>query len=306
MPAPTDELVSVVIPTYNRSHTLGRALDSALGQTHGRTEVIVVDDASTDATLDLLKSLREPRLEVVTLAVNGGQCRARNAGIARASGRYVAFLDSDDEWLPDKLTRQLHALQRSPEAALAYTGAFVDDGTTRRSGVARSAGDCFEEMLALPGPLTTSGMMVNRTVAGADLYFDEDLGGMEEADLAIRLSRHHQIVRVADPLYIRHMHQGKRVSNSATFAVARKALIDKYAPDLGNRPHLAAYLHFRLAQTQLKANDVAGARSSLRTAAKLSPTDVRFKTLSLAAWAGDGPTALALRAYRSLGRLQTP
>ena len=115
-------LVSVVIPTFNRVDVVGRAVESALGQTHHAVEVIVVDDGSDDGTGAMLQARfgADPRLVVLTQD-NRGVCGARNAGLDRASGAFVAFLDSDDVWLPWKLEVQLACLAHRPEVGMLWT-----------------------------------------------------------------------------------------------------------------------------------------------------------------------------------------
>jgi len=117
--------VSVIIPTYNRSRLVGAAIDSALAQTHPAVEVIVVDDGSTDDTAERLAAYGA-RIRVIRQP-NAGVCAARNAGMALADGAFIAFLDSDDEWLPWKLAAQIAAFRQHPELQLAYTDAMVVD-----------------------------------------------------------------------------------------------------------------------------------------------------------------------------------
>ena len=102
--------VSVVIPTYNRAHILGRAIDSVLQQTHRDLELIIVDDGSSDGTAALVRGIEDPRVRYVHQQ-NRGVSAARNRGIAEARAEWLAFLDSDDEWLPQKLERQFSALR---------------------------------------------------------------------------------------------------------------------------------------------------------------------------------------------------
>src|ERR1700759_5182615 len=107
-------LVSVVIPTFNRRHLILRALQSVVEQTYPHLEVIVVDDASTDGTVEFLESKHfNVPLRVIRIEQNSGPSAARNKGIACASGKYVALLDSDDYWLPGKLARQVEVAERS-------------------------------------------------------------------------------------------------------------------------------------------------------------------------------------------------
>lgn len=115
-------LVSVIIPTHNRAIRVSRAIDSALAQTHTTVEVIVIDDGSTDDTEEWVGARYgdDPRVRYLKRP-NGGPAAARNTGLEAASGAYIAFLDSDDEWLPWKLEFQLGCLQHSPSAGMTWT-----------------------------------------------------------------------------------------------------------------------------------------------------------------------------------------
>ena len=99
-------MVSVIIPTYNRGSLIGRAIVSVLNQTYKDIEVLVIDDASTDYTETVVDSIKDERLHYYKLEKNGGACRARNVGISKAQGEYIAFLDSDDEWMSNKIELQ--------------------------------------------------------------------------------------------------------------------------------------------------------------------------------------------------------
>ena len=127
--------VSVIIPTYNRAACLKLALASVLNQTYQNFEIIVVDDASTDGTADVVRGFADARITYVRHDVNRGKvgagAAARNSGIARAQGTYIAFLDDDDEWLPEKLARQVAVLDRGPRSVGAiYTGFVKIDQAT--------------------------------------------------------------------------------------------------------------------------------------------------------------------------------
>jgi glycosyltransferase involved in cell wall biosynthesis len=122
---------SVVIPAFNAAHTITDSVRSALEQETSCREVIVVDDGSSDGTGEVLRRFANDRVRVIVQA-NGGPSAARNAGIRAASSRYIAFLDSDDLWLPTYLTAVSTALQRAPDSGLVYTDAYVFDGATMR------------------------------------------------------------------------------------------------------------------------------------------------------------------------------
>lgn len=125
----TPERISVIIPTYNRARLVCRAVASALAQTHPAVEVIVVDDGSTDDTAGRLAAYGA-RIRLLRQA-NAGVCAARNAGMALAGGDFIAFLDSDDDWLPWKLSAQIAAFRRHPELQFACTDAMVVDRAGR-------------------------------------------------------------------------------------------------------------------------------------------------------------------------------
>src|SRR5437868_11083365 len=115
-------LVSIVIPAYNAAATIRRAVDSALAQTYHPIEVIVIDDCSQDATSEIMSTYADERIRFLRLPYNHGAGGALNPGIAIAKGEYIAFLDADDEWLPEKLAIQIPVLERNPRATMVNCG----------------------------------------------------------------------------------------------------------------------------------------------------------------------------------------
>src|SRR5882762_1494192 len=123
----TEPKFSVIIPTFNRATLVLHAVDSVLAQTYGNFELIVVDDGSTDDTVDRLRRIGDRRLSIVTIS-HGGVSAARNAGIAAASGALISFLDSDDLWLPHKLASEVDFLVRHPEVGVVFGDLEKYDG----------------------------------------------------------------------------------------------------------------------------------------------------------------------------------
>jgi glycosyltransferase involved in cell wall biosynthesis len=114
--------VSIIIPTYNRSRLLARAVKSVLNQTYQNFELIIVDDASTDNTEEVVGSFNDERIKYVRHEKNKGEAVARNTGIKAARGEYIASHDSDDEWLHEKLAKRIRAFENcSPEIGVVYT-----------------------------------------------------------------------------------------------------------------------------------------------------------------------------------------
>jgi len=190
--------VSVVIPTFNHGACLARALTSALTQTTFPGEVIVIDDGSTDDTAQVVQQF--PSVRYIYQA-NRGLSAARNRGTAEASGKWIAFLDADDWWLPDKITLQLEAAAARPEAALIYTSSFkfTPQGDQRLSSAAEP--DRIWPGLRYRNCISGgSGAMVKREVLLTEGGFDEMLTGCEDWELWVRLARKYQFAAVPTAL----------------------------------------------------------------------------------------------------------
>ena len=112
--------VSVIIPTYNREATLKRAVESVLNQTYTDFELIIVDDGSTDNTRQLVENIHDDRITYYYVKINSGAAAARNYGIERAEGEYIAFQDSDDYWHSDKLEKQMKVMESNPDIGFVY------------------------------------------------------------------------------------------------------------------------------------------------------------------------------------------
>lgn len=200
-------LVSVVIPTYNRRNTLPVSLDSVLNQTYSALEVIIVDDGSSDGTEDYVRGLADERVRYFRNTVNRGPSAARNRGVELARGAYVAFQDSDDEWLPDKLEKQM-ALFRDTEKDLGMVYCeFAAYWEGKRKIVIpwkeipyhRKHGDMFQ-ILLLQSLIGTPTMVIRRD-AFLDLGgFNETLRAYEDYEFTVRFSQRYAIGFVEEPL----------------------------------------------------------------------------------------------------------
>jgi len=220
---PEDQpLVSVVIPTYNRRETVTRAVDSALDQTLTDREVIVVDDASTDGTVEALdRYADDPRVRVLAHETNRGGSAARNTGIEAARGQYVAFLDSDDVFHPEKLARQVDCLaSRGASWVAAYcdfervrTGptarlrALVSACLPDRETVGVEGGEeLVAESLLLDGFSTggASTLLVRRETLAEMSGFDASFDRQQDWEFRNRLVRHGKLAFVAETLVTKH------------------------------------------------------------------------------------------------------
>jgi glycosyltransferase involved in cell wall biosynthesis len=195
--------VSVIIPTYNRGWIIKEAIDSVLAQDYREFELIVVDDGSTDDTDDILNSYRGDIM--VFRQENQGVSAARNRGLAEASGRFIAFLDSDDLWLPQKLFRQIEFFDKNPDAQICQT-----EETWIRKGVRvnpknrhkKPWGMIFEPSLALC-LVSPSAVMIRRSLFEKVGGFDETLPACEDYDLWLRISCRYPVYLIETPLIIK-------------------------------------------------------------------------------------------------------
>jgi glycosyltransferase involved in cell wall biosynthesis len=225
-------LVSVVIPTRDRAGLVGRAIHSVLRQTWSDLEVLVVDDGSTDATAEVVARFADPRIQFIPCWPAKGAGAARNEGLRRARGHWVAFLDSDDEWLPEKLAWQVAQLDAArPAATVAYCQAEVDDALTTRRFVVRlppHEGDILDRLLAGWCPLTTSAFLVERTALLGVGGFDPTFPCGEDYDLWLRLALHaNRFVVVDRPLVIKHEGEHPRITGDPAARLRGFELLDR-------------------------------------------------------------------------------
>ena len=218
-PRDASPFVSVVIPAYNRAHLLSRAINSVLAQTFSDYEIIVIDDGSTDHTRGTVDRFRGSRIRLLRLERNWGASRARNLGIQAAHGDWVAFLDSDDEWLPRKLELQVARLQETNDshATVVYCLCDQHDGSTKRTVPSTGRlheGDVFDHLLRNRRPPTASAFVVKRSCLLRIGGFDEGFPSSNDIDLWLRLAQgSNHFLAVNEVLVIKHDHFGPQISN---------------------------------------------------------------------------------------------
>lgn len=306
--------VSVVIPVFNRPAAVRRAIDSALAQTCQDFEIIVVDDGSTDATAAAVEALADRRITLIRHERNRGGSAARNTGIRASSAAYIAFLDSDDEWLPTKLERQLEVFDRSSEMlALVYTGAeqVFSDGSASRHIASRPV-DLARALLTENVVGETSVGMVRRSALDAIGGFDESLPSCQDLDLWLRICERFSADVIPDVLVrVSNGNDSGRITTNLPRAflgrelycrkhrekMVRRGVLHLFLRESGWRQHRGGrnpHLARRFYLESLGANPVAPLTYALLLAACLpiSWFDHIARRKRLAArWLGFGPEA---------------
>jgi glycosyltransferase involved in cell wall biosynthesis len=232
--APT---VSIVLPTYNRLQFLRAAVDSVFQQTFSDWELIIADDGSNAETLAFLAHIeRHERVRLLRLAHSGNPSAVRNSGIGAARGRHVAFLDSDDVWLPDKLQLQVAAHAACDRRRWSYTAlARIDAaGLPMRDGLGSNwtahDGNIFEPLLSLSATVATPTVMVERQLLREVGGFDEEQPYFEDYDLWLRLSLQSDVILVNVPLALIRNHSEHYSADRIRVYEARFRMLEKHSP----------------------------------------------------------------------------
>jgi glycosyltransferase involved in cell wall biosynthesis len=261
----TQPLVSVVIPTRDRNVDVQRAIASALRQTLSDIEIIVVDDGSARPTRDAVGSVvTDPRVRFHRNDSPTGPSSARNTGTAQARGDFVAYLDSDDEWHPSKLERQVRALRcGGGGAGLSLCGYELCNGDLRKVRVPQGvrAGNTVELLDTRHEPTVTSCFVLPITIART-FSFDATLSAYEDLDLAARISTGLDIVTTRMILVRKHVSTQRQFSG-ARIIDARRALLAKYADILGRHPDVVARNELVIAAELARAGRTDDARALL-------------------------------------------
>lgn len=209
-------LVSVVIPNYNYAQYLGEAIDSVLSQTYPEIEIIVVDDGSSDGSKEILLGYGD-RIKTI-LQQNQGVAAARNKGVSASSGEFIAFLDADDSWLPEKIEKQVECFRDDEMLGLVHVGVIEIDGAGRmiRERVEGGQGEIWQELLLFSGKGILgggSGTMAPRTVFDEVSGFDERLSTSADWDLYFQISSKYQVGFVPQPLLKYRVHNSNMHTN---------------------------------------------------------------------------------------------
>lgn len=187
-------LISIVIPTYNRAYTIERTINSVLNQTYSNFEIIIIDDASTDNTENIITSIKDSRVKYMKLNQNSMGRKPRNLGINMSQGEYIAFLDSDDEWFPDKLEKQVRFIESNKgknSDCLCFTNLTTKNGKSEKinkNSSFRKETDIMDYIFVGNNRVQTSTFMVSSSIAKQTL-FDPQLKKHQDWDFCLRLKQ---------------------------------------------------------------------------------------------------------------------
>ena len=262
--------VSVVIPTRNRGEFLPAALNSVLAQQFGDFEVIVVDDGGTADSTAAVENCRDPRVRLVRHQQRRGGAAARNTGIAASAAPYVAFLDDDDEWYPNKLGLQVELLQARPaHVGVVYTGYdIVADGKICRQIVPAQSGNLATSLLSENLVGGTSSVLVRREFLIAAGGFDESLPSFQDYDLWLRLARLCHFECLQQPLLKYRVHGVQIWTDLNALAKGLELMLVKYGSHGGFRKKTSRY-YLSLGVQLCRRGELQRGTTALRSAVEL-------------------------------------
>jgi glycosyltransferase involved in cell wall biosynthesis len=283
--------VSFIVPTYNRAHVIKRSIESALNQTYRDFEILIVDDGSTDETFGVVKPLLElPHVRYFRHEKNKGSQAARNTGIKNARGDYVAFLDSDDTWVPNKTELQLDAIKKRGADRVVLSGIWkIEDGTKKKFFEKRYEGHVYAELLASDGP-GYGCLLVPRAWLAQIGFLDERISAFADWDTCISLSKLFEFTTIDEPCvnyYQDELHSVQK--NKRELALSYQYILKKHQNDmlrfLGRRGLAKHYLAMALLFDD--AGDFGSCRSYLMQAFKNDDKNSLMFLLALSTLLGE-------------------
>ncbi len=286
--------ISVIIPTYNRSGMVKEAISSVLAQTEPNLEIIVVDDGSTDDTRIVVESLAEKRVSYF-YKTNAGPASARNYGLSKATGEYVAFLDHDDLWPPNYLEVMLSRLEKNTEFGAAYspiTAVYPDGGEVKSYKRPDGKSGWLAVNLFKHGFVWTSATLIRREVL-KNFYFDESLKtSYEDGDFFLRLSMKTQFLFVADVEAVRRNH-AENFSTKVGVLPTRILVLERFYFRLGgNKIVPARVARRRLSHACRKVAEERRHEGNRSAAITLYKRAIRYWPLDLRPYLGLGRALL--------------
>jgi glycosyltransferase involved in cell wall biosynthesis len=287
----TSNLVSVVIPTFNRAHIISQCLKSVFDQTYKNFEVIIVDDCSTDDTEKIVKEQYGKKVTWLKHTLRKGAAAARNTGIRASGGNYIAFQDSDDEWLPGKLEAQMRIFAQAPsQVGVVYTKLnkvirgrnyeFPPRNTTTTNGMIHDA-------LLRRSLVGTPTSVIRKKCFEKTGLFDETFPRLQDWELFIRLSKHFEFRLVDEPLLTVRERDDSLSADSRALIKAIELLLEKHTGDFNSGPRTEiAKRYYRLGRMLCAESEFSGSRPYFLKAIQNTPFDLSLGLLYLSTYAG--------------------
>ena len=275
-----DPLVSIIIPVYNRAQLLSRAIRSVLNQVFQNFEVIVVDDGSTDDIENVVKSFNDKRIRYIRHEERRGAPAARNTGIRLARGKYIAFQDSDDEWHPEKLEKQMRAFENAPpDLGVVYTSFWrVENGRKNYippSNFKQKEG-YIHGILLETNFISTPTAIVKKECFEKAGMFDESLPRLQEWELWIRISKYYRFKHIDEPLVNAYLQPDSISRNMNAWIMARKLILEKHFEEISKKPALLGKHYYEIGTLLCLNGEIEEGKSYFIKAIRAYPFNMKL------------------------------
>ena len=300
--------VSVIIPTYNRERLIARSVKSVLNQTYRDFEIIIVDDASTDNTEEVISSFNDERIRYLRHDKNRGEAAARNTGIKLARGEYIASQDSDDEWLPEKLGKQIELFKNtSPKVGVVYTGFWKIENNEKTyipfSWVNQKDGDIHKELLK--GNFIGSPVALVRKECFKKVgMFDEKHFHLVDWEMWLRVSKYYHFKYIDEPLVVAYYRSDNVSANQNAFIEAHELILEKYFQEFKKERKLLTKWCVDINDLLISNGKVKKARSYLIKALKVSPLNIKLLVAVLLTFFGRSVYNRTIATYQKIKNMK--
>ena len=273
------QIVSIILPTYNRAHLIEESIKSVLRQSFQDFELLIIDDGSTDNTEEVVRNIDDPRIKYIKCSENRGASTARNIGINYSKGEYIAFQDSDDEWYSNKLQMHIDAFKNSSlDIGVVYTGFYrIKDGKKvyiPESWVTKMEGDIHQELLK-ENFISTQSALVRIECFKVVGLFDEDLPRFQDWDLFIRLSKDFQFKYIDKASFNQYFTSVSISSDQQALCKALEIIFNKYKNEL-KKNKLYAQFSYIIGGENCKNEDYTKGRQYLKKAILINPFTLKY------------------------------
>lgn len=286
-------MISVVIPTYDRNaDVVMRAVKSVIKQTYTEWELYVVDDNKennpySESIRVALDELKDDRIHYLRMEKNSGACAARNKGIQESKGEYVAFLDDDDEWLPERLEKQLPALE-DDNVGFTYCGVWILNemtGKKKSSLIQFKQGNVYYDLLKGNFMGGVSNFIVKRSAMEECGAFRIDMPSSQDYELWIRLSKKYEVSCVAENLSVLHIHEGDSITRSLDRRIAGfKKVLETYYDDIIKDKKAYSFQLYNLGKWMILNKEKKEGLQYLWQAVKLKPLNALYYVAVIMYW----------------------
>lgn len=279
-------LVSIVIPTFNRAPLLKRSIKSVLNQTYLNFEVIVVDDCSKDSTESVVKGFNDNRIRYIRHEKNQGAPAARNNGILASEGEYIAFQDSDDQWLPTKLEKQVKSFNFAHrDLGVVYTSFWrIDQGKKTlipSAEIEQTEGNIFRSLLRKNFVSTPTAVVRKECFEKVGMF--ENIPRLQDWELWLRIAKCYRFKHLSEPLVIAYRQPDSIYSNTDALVSAWQYVLSKNFGEFSKETKLLSKHYFEIGTLLCRKRDIKTGSKYFREALRAYPFNVKLLLWTIAA-----------------------